>query len=53
MKALSAKAPPLTHAELRALRREDHSISTICGMAYRRNGLSKDEVREIVFGERA
>lgn len=51
MKAPSAKSPPLTPEEIRGLRRHGHSIATIANMAYRRNGIGRAQVREILFPE--
>lgn len=47
------KRPPLTEAEMRAMYRDGDSVSTIANRAKIHNGLSKAEVRVILFGGEA
>lgn len=53
MKPPFAKAPPLSAEELRRLRGDGLSVATIAGMAYRRNGIGRAQVRAILFGDAA
>lgn len=45
--------PPLTEDEMRAMRADGDAISTIMQRAHMRNGLSRDAVRQILFGKEA
>lgn len=45
--------PPMTDEEMRDRWNRGDALSQIASAAYRRNGLTRTEVRAIVMGERA
>jgi len=47
---MTSTKQPLTHDEMREMYRDGDSVSSIANRAKIRNGLSKDEVRAILFG---
>ena len=51
MKPPFAKAPPMTRAEMQQRWQAGDPLAAIAGAARRRNGLSRADVRAIVFGD--
>jgi hypothetical protein len=47
---MTTKLPPLTDDELLQRYRDGATIAALINLAYRRNGIGRQRVREIVFG---